>query len=112
MDTDRDGIGDGKDLDDDGDGMPDEWEEMHDLDPMDPGDASLDADEDGKTNLEEYNERTDPNKGKDEEQDFLLYYIIVMIVGVVIILALVIYAIVLRKNIREGKEERNFFREE
>ena len=40
--------------DTDGDGMPDGWEDTYDLDPIDPGDATGDADGDTYTNLEEY----------------------------------------------------------
>lgn len=111
-DTDRDGIGDNKDLDDDGDGMSDEWELEHDLDPKDPTDAEEDPDGDGKNNLEEYIDRSDPRSEKHEGNDSLFYFIVIMAVGMVIILALVIYAVVLRKNIREKDEQRNFFREE
>jgi pectate lyase len=38
----------------DHDGMPDEWEVHHGLDPHDPGDGARDRDGDGYTNLEEY----------------------------------------------------------
>lgn len=48
-------------LDSDGDGMPDEWELAHGLDPNNPADASLDPDNDGLTNLQEYYNRTNPN---------------------------------------------------
>ena len=41
-------------IDSDHDGMPDSWEQTHDLNPTDPSDGSADADEDGYTNLEEY----------------------------------------------------------
>jgi hypothetical protein len=44
----------------DGDGLPDFWEEAHGLDPDHPGDAALDSDEDGMSNLEEYLAGTDP----------------------------------------------------
>ena len=44
----------------DADGLPDEWERAHGLDPADHGDQSLDADADGYTNLEEYLNDTDP----------------------------------------------------
>ncbi len=47
-------------LDTDGDGMPDDWEISHNLNPNDPGDAALDADADGLTNLQEYLASTDP----------------------------------------------------
>ncbi|MGA1820605.1 MAG: PKD domain-containing protein [Thermoplasmatota archaeon] len=43
------------DPDPDGDGIPTEWEEMYGLDPNDPTDAEMDYDNDGLTNLQEYN---------------------------------------------------------
>lgn len=50
--------GDGDDTD--GDGMPDGWEALHGLDPLDPSDAALDPDGDGRTNLAEFRDGTDP----------------------------------------------------
>jgi hypothetical protein len=41
-------------VDSDNDGMPDEWEKQHGLNPSDSADGPLDRDEDGYTNLEEY----------------------------------------------------------
>lgn len=41
-------------IDSDGDGMPDDWERAHGLDPSDAADGARDADRDGFTNLEEW----------------------------------------------------------
>jgi len=60
-DTDGDNIGDDEDLDDDGDMMPDEWEEEHNFDPLDLTDAQEDADSDNMINVDEYNSGTDPH---------------------------------------------------
>ena len=65
---------DDPDKDSDGDGMPDWWEEQHDLDPEDASDAAEDKDDDGLTNLEEYrvksffSESSDPTK-RDSDGD-------------------------------------------
>jgi hypothetical protein len=45
----------------DGDGMPNAWESAHGLDPSAAGDAAGDPDNDLLGNLEEYQQRTDPN---------------------------------------------------
>jgi hypothetical protein len=47
-------------IDSDQDGMPDYWEILYHLDPLDPSDASLDKDSDGILNLEEYLAGTNP----------------------------------------------------
>ena len=44
----------------DADGMPDDWETDHGLDPADSNDAQADPDGDGATNLEEFMAGTDP----------------------------------------------------
>ncbi len=81
-DTDGDGQGDACDADDDGDGVPDtqdafpldasealdsdsdgmgdNYEGRFGLDASDPGDAALDNDGDGATNLEEFQAGTNP----------------------------------------------------
>jgi hypothetical protein len=48
-------------LDSDQDGIPDEWELVHGLDPSDSFDALLDPDQDGVINLDEYFDDTDPH---------------------------------------------------
>ena len=52
--------------DGDGDGMTDVFEQSYDLNPGSSGDAVQDADGDGLTNLEEFNQMTDP---KDPDTD-------------------------------------------
>jgi len=49
--------------DTDKDGMPNAWERDHGLDPLDPGDAALDADGDSLGNLREFRLGADPRKG-------------------------------------------------
>jgi hypothetical protein len=47
--------------DTDGDGLPDSWEKKYDLDPKNPGDATLDMNGDGYTNIEEFINGTEPD---------------------------------------------------
>jgi len=54
-------------IDADGDGLPDSWENQYGFDSHNPADAAEDADQDGKTNLEEYLSGTDPR----DAQSFL-----------------------------------------
>ncbi len=53
-------------IDSDGDGMSDGFENKYDLKAFDPTDAVLDADGDGLTNLEEFEQQSDP---RDENTD-------------------------------------------
>jgi hypothetical protein len=59
-DTNNDGEPDCIDNDDDGDGMPDDWEIKYGLNPL-VNDAYLDYDGDGIPNIEEYKNRTHPS---------------------------------------------------
>ncbi len=69
VDHDGDGIGTACDSDSDNDGMPDAWEASYGFDQIDPVDASLDADSDGATNLQEYLAGTDPLLAEDADSD-------------------------------------------
>ncbi|MFN3200917.1 MAG: lectin-like protein [Bradymonadia bacterium] len=76
-DTDGDGVDDREELealgtdpnvaDTDEDGMSDGFERDGDLDPLDPADAELDADEDGLTNVREFELGTDPNSNDSDD---------------------------------------------
>ena len=48
-------------IDNDDDGIFDDWEMINGLSPNDASDAALDSDADGLTNLQEYENRTDPS---------------------------------------------------
>jgi len=71
IDSDGDGIPDGKDTDDDNDGMPDSWEISNNLNPLDSSDASMDSDSDGLTNLQEYEAGSNPGN-PDTDTDGLM----------------------------------------
>ncbi len=68
IDTDLDGDGDVCDSDDDNDGMPDVWETLYGLNPL-QDDNNLDLDNDGWTNWTEYNAATDPSVFDDMDAD-------------------------------------------
>jgi hypothetical protein len=71
LDTDGDGIGNNADEDDDDDGMPDDWEIQHGLDPL-RDDADEDPDGDGISNIDEYYDGTNPTKTITLHHLFLL----------------------------------------
>ena len=52
-------------IDSDSDGMPDDWEQAHGLNPFSPDDALVDKDGDGFSNLEEFQSGTNPNEKAD-----------------------------------------------
>jgi len=51
-------------LDSDGDGLPDEWEQNHGLNPKDSSDATADTNGDGYSNIEDFINGLDPKAGK------------------------------------------------
>ncbi|MGQ4875580.1 MAG: Ser-Thr-rich GPI-anchored membrane family protein [Promethearchaeia archaeon] len=55
--------------DSDADGMPDQWENEHDLNPF-VNDASEDPDNDGLTNLEEYTHNCDPHDPDTDDDGY------------------------------------------
>lgn len=58
-----------EDLDSDGDGISDEWELAHGMNPNDPGDLDGDLDGDGYTNSEEFEAGTDPQDPASHPDD-------------------------------------------
>jgi hypothetical protein len=65
-DLDSDGIPDTVDNDKDGDGIPNTWESSHGLDQGDSEDRNYDFDNDGLSNLEEYQNHTNPKKADSD----------------------------------------------
>ncbi|WP_198556653.1 M12 family metallo-peptidase [Paraglaciecola sp. MB-3u-78] len=61
VDTDNDGTGNNADTDDDNDNLPDTYETANHLDPLDGSDAQQDADNDGSSNIAEFEAGSDPN---------------------------------------------------
>jgi hypothetical protein len=107
--------------DSDNDGMPDWWEDTYKLDPYDASDAGQDIDDDGMTNLEEYQQGTNPTisnqqqpdgdqKKSDDEKEGANFEVILVIIIIVAILLAVFFNIQKRKKkngpIDYNKEER------
>ena len=55
--------------DSDGDGLPDDWEKAHGLNPNDASDASGDLNSDGYTNIEDFINGLDPKAKKIDWAD-------------------------------------------
>ena len=59
--------------DSDRDGMPDSWEEQHNLNAQVPMDNAADPDGDGYTNIEEFLNGTDPRRAEKATSDYAAY---------------------------------------
>jgi ribosomal protein S27E len=87
-------------VDSDDDGMPDEWEFRHGLNPMNPDDANLDLDGDGHTNYKEYVGGSDPTDSLSvppEPFDILDYWLYLLAAFFIGELILVLYIIKRRR---------------
>lgn len=81
-------------LDSDCDGMPDEWEALYGLDPHNKNDANLDANDNGKNNLQEYLDGTNPLKAEEKEEEssyWLLFLIIILIILALFVICVLSY---------------------
>jgi len=112
-DTDRDGIPDEQDSfpgDFDNDGMSDEWEMMFGLRFDSATDAQEDLDNDGISNLEEFNQGTDPTLSDVSEPPPELFaptsfkFSAEMILGTVIIVMIIVIAILVVRVIQKKKK--------
>lgn len=72
-DSDNDKVGNNSDLDDDGDGIDDDFEIFHGYDPLVSDDANQDSDSDGATNLQEYQSGSDPESAISSPANQLLF---------------------------------------
>ncbi|MCK5561977.1 MAG: hypothetical protein KAJ51_15365, partial [Thermoplasmata archaeon] len=111
LDTDNDGYPDSTDafpnnpqyhLDTDSDDMPDAWENKYGLNKYDPNDANVDSDNDGKSNLDEFINGTDPtekNVKDGKEEDYIGY-----IIGAIIVLIIIIFLYILKSR-RDDKSK-------
>ncbi len=87
-DTDGDLIADHVDTDDDNDGMPDDWEILNRLNPLDPSDATFDFDGDGLSNLTECQLNSNPNDYTSPSPIPLVDVLVIAIIGFIIFLGI------------------------
>lgn len=88
-----------QDDDSDGDGMPDDWEDLYGLDPYDNSDAYIDSDNDGRFNVDEYIDETDPTDSssvKESGSDSRYLVLTMVIIAVLVLIAGVVIFFVLR----------------
>lgn len=128
LDTDNDGTPNYQDLDDDGDGIPDDWELKYPniLDPLVSADATEDPDNDGYSNLKEYlgddgkdggSDSTNPERknskpeekgtsGGDKESDSSSSLLIIALLGIIIVVILLVllFVFVRSKKKKESDE--------
>jgi hypothetical protein len=85
----------------DRDGIPNEWEERYSLDPNNPNDASMDFDKDGKTNIEEFHDGTNPIIPEDVNSSAFWNFLVLFFVGVVlqtIVIVVILSILILRRG--------------
>ena len=116
LDTDGDDVLDHLDEDDDGDGIPDDWELEYGFDPRDPLDAGEDPDGDGSTNLEEFNQNSNPlldeSDNGQEDADLPIWLVVLITTLLLLLLVMGILLFVIGNKSRKKEEEDWSIREE
>ncbi|UCG68938.1 MAG: Ig-like domain-containing protein [Thermoplasmata archaeon] len=100
------------DLDTDGDEIPDGWEFLYNLSPYDAADAKIDGDNDGHTNLEEFQGGSSPIDSNsiplksEEVTSALVYWWLIPILVVLIILTIALFILLMGERVEEYKGPR------
>ncbi|MCK5560674.1 MAG: Ig-like domain-containing protein, partial [Thermoplasmata archaeon] len=122
IDTDNDGFSDDIDAfpndpryhsDSDNDSMPDTWEDQYGLDKYNSIDASEDLDKDGKSNLNEFidgtdptvNGKTDADQKEEDSSGYIILAVIVIIITIVIIFLFLIKTGKIKLKLMGKREE-------